>query len=89
MKYSIPKLHSLSGRKTKGNCANGSAASAVVDTCTIGGGINNLFGVYCVSGAGDADYCMTGTAAWDGGGHCSAGTMPDSTCGTGGTPLSV
>ncbi len=89
MKYVIPQLHSLSGRKTKGNCANGSAASAILDTCTTGTGINNLFGVYCDVGAGDTNLCSNGTAAWDGGGHCSTGTGPDSTCGTGGTPLSV
>ncbi len=86
MKYVIPKLHSLSGRKTQGNCANGSSASAILDTCTTGTGINN--GVsYCGGGAGDATYCENGTAAYDGSANCSAGTGPDSTCGTGGTPV--
>ncbi len=87
MKYVIPKLHSLSGRKTKGNCANGSAASAVVDTCTTGTGISNSIDDACATGAGDANYCTNGTAAYTGSDECATGTGPNSTCGTGGTPV--
>ncbi len=91
MKYVIPKLHSLSGRKTQGNCANGSAAGSISDTCTTGTGIDNRVGAYangyCSGGAGDATWCTGGTAAYDGGTHCVTGTGPNSTCATGGTPV--
>ncbi len=87
MKYTPPQLHSLSGRKTKGNCANGSAANAVSDTCTTGSGINLALG-YCVGGMGDATRCITGAAAYDGTAHCvTTGIGPNSTCSTGGTPV--
>ncbi len=86
MKYTIPQLHSLSGRKTKGNCASGTAASAAVDTCTTGTGIDNLNG-YCVTGAGDYK-CLNGTAANSGfGAYCTTGTAPNDTCEAGGGPV--
>ncbi len=89
MKYVIPQLHSLSGRKTRGNCANGSSAGSASDTCTTGTGINNS-GSYCLSGAGDATRCINGTAAYTTGfgAYCTTGTAPNDTCETGGGPAS-
>ncbi len=86
MKYTPPRLHSLSGRDSRGNCANGTGASAVLDTCTIGGGIQEGGGVFCTAGAGDT-YCQNGTAADNASvTNCGSGTGPNSTCGTGGIP---
>ncbi len=86
MKYTPPRLHSLSGRNTKGNCANGSAANAIADYCTIGSGIDNGGG-YCSNGGGDADWCDTGTAAYDSFPNCYSGTGPNDTCEAGGGPV--
>ncbi len=86
MKYTIPKLHSLSGRNTKGNCANGTSAGSISDTCTTGTGIDNEFG-RCSGGAGDANYCTGGTAAYSGSDGCGMGTGPNDTCETGGGPV--
>ncbi len=84
MKYTIPQLHSLSGRKTKGNCANGSSADAIEDLCTTGTGINNSGGgLYCMDGLGDTG-CGNGTAAYNGSNNCETGTGADSACGAGG-----
>ncbi len=88
MRYSRPQLYSLTDRDSRGNCANGSAAGSVSDTCTTGTGINSSgSGHYCADGAGDGSWCHTGTAAFRGTAYCGTGTGPDSTCGTGGTPF--
>jgi len=90
MRYSRPRLHSLTDRNSQGNCADGSAASAILDTCTTGVGISNGPGGICQQGQGDSQGCsVVGMAAYDGTVNlCSVGTVPDSTCGTGGTPIS-
>jgi len=88
MRYSRPQLYSLTERNSRGNCANGSAASTPSDTCTTGTGINNsgLLLDYCLSGLGDADQCINGWAAYYSSEWCGTGVGPQSTCETGGTP---
>jgi len=86
MRYSKPRLHSLADRSSRGNCATGSAASSVSDTCTDGNGINNT-AMQCMNGAGDPD-CANGAAAYWGHDGCNTGTGANSTCWVGGTPVS-
>ncbi len=85
MKYTPPRLHSLNGKKTRGNCGNGTAASAVSGDCTTGTGATAGM---CSHGVGDGTGCQNGTAARTlGGALCNGGGQPSMTCGTGTGPF--
>jgi hypothetical protein len=84
MRYTRPQLFSLGGRRSTGNCANGTGAG-IAGGCTSGTGVNSLLD-FCASGAGDGDLCSDGTAATGAGAlgaYCAAGTTPTTACGTG------
>jgi len=80
MKYSRPQLHSLTDGGSRGNCANGSAAS-VDASCQLGPGVAQQF---CTAGPAATSSCIDGLAA---GSHpnanCAGGSGADTGCGNG------
>ena len=85
MRYSKPRLHSLTDTNSTGNCVSGS--SALEDsTCAVGPDIGTPF---CTSGGSAAILCNPGNGAASGlpnpSFYCMGGTGAGLACADGGT----